>query len=94
MPNGKLGDGWLSDLRIHDVAPFQDDDLDAVLREVIALGGETDAQALIDPVLARTREAYFQVLQRPEIHNELRPQLSQLLTNLREDRAQRGWELP
>ena len=92
MPNGKLGDGWLSDLRIHDVAPFQDDKLDAVLRELITLGGETEAEAVIDPLLNRTREPYYQVLRRPEVHAELRPQLEQVLKTIRNNRAERGWE--
>jgi hypothetical protein len=40
MPNGKLGDGWLSDIRIHGVAPFKDEELDGILKEIVSLGGE------------------------------------------------------
>lgn len=92
MPNGKLGDGWLSDLRIHDVAPFDDQELDDALRTIVALGGEDDAESLIEAATSWTHEPYYQVLRRPETKDELRPQLLALLDSLRKERAERGWE--
>jgi hypothetical protein len=92
VPNGKLGDGWLSDLRIHDVAPFEDEELDDALRKIVALGGEHDAERLIEAATSWTHEPYYQVLLRPETKDELRPQLLALLESPRRDRTARGWE--
>ena len=92
MPNGKLGDGWLSDLRTHDVAPFDDQQLDDVLRKIISLGGAEDAERLITAATSWTHEPYQEVLRRPETKDELGPQLHRLLESLQKDRADRGWE--
>ena len=92
MPNGKLGDGWLSDLRIHDVAPFDDEHLDAVIREIVALGAHEEAELIIDPHIRGTG-IYWNTLKDPEIRERLRPELEALLERIRKDRQERGWQI-
>jgi hypothetical protein len=77
--NGKPGDNPLTDILIHRLTVFSPE-IDSLIKDIVALGGETELETKFN-------------LFSPPPPVEFEKELKTLLSNLKQQAKERGWEV-